>query len=647
MTKKQTSKQEKDFEALSGVAQIIARPQMWIGSMSPVTQKMFVIGSDGVEFREVTFIPAFRKILDEVLDNSIDAIIKYNGGKGKIKVVMDRDWVYMEDNGPGIPVIRKDIKDINDSRMTDEEKQRISETYLPEIAWTRLFSGSNFKDSDDKTTIGSHGLGSKCTSIFSKKFVGVSDDGKHLCKVVAKNNLETVETEVSTSKERGVRIKFHPDLKRFGMEQIDDVYGELMKQRLMCLGITFPGIKFSFNGKTVNVNDKTFLNLFSKNITFQVFDRGFIGIYPNESDEFNFFTYVDGLALTRGGSHIDYIVDKVVSPVREKLMKKYKTIKPADVKNRLSMVVFLRDFPNLKFDSQTKETLTNLPSEITKYFGDSVDWDKLAKSVLKNEYILDPIVETFKLKEEVKERVALKQAGKSKVKISVDKYIKPIGGNDYLMVCEGLSARGGVSAALGRNGFGYYASRGVGINAYDATSAQILKNQEFSDIITILGLDITNPKEQNLNFKKFVITSDADADGIHISSIYLGWFMKFAPWMFDKGMVCRLRTPLAIVFKDRGMTKVHRMFFDLAEFKKFESENDMSKFAIQYYKGLGSFPKDMFIKLFNENGGVDQFIQTFRLDEEGHAYIDNWLNGSKADERKKLISDYTFDIDMV
>lgn len=641
------TKQEKDFEALSGIAQIIARPQMWIGSMSPVTQKMFVIGHEGVEFKEVTFIPAFRKILDEVLDNSIDAIIKYNGGKGKVKVVMDKDWVYMEDNGPGIPVTRKELKDITDNRMSDEEKQKIADTWLPEIAWTRLFSGSNFKDSDDKTTIGSHGLGSKCTSIFSKKFVGISDDGKKLCKVVAKNNLETVETTVEASKERGVRIKFYPDLQRFGMDKIDDVYLELMKQRLMCLGITFPGIKFSFNGKLVNVNDKTFLNLFSENITFQVFDRGFIGVYPNESDEFNFFTYVDGLALNRGGSHIDYIVDKLVTPIREKLAKKYKTIKPADIKNHLSMVVFLRDFPNLKFDSQTKETLTNLPSEITKYFGDSVDWDKLSKNIIKNENILDPIVETFKLKEEVKERVALKQAGKSKVKISVDKYIKPIGGNDYLMVCEGLSARGGVSAALGRNGFGYYASRGVGINAYDATSAQILKNQEFSDIITILGLDITNPKEQNLNFKKFVITSDADADGIHISSIYLGWFMKFAPWMFDKGMVCRLRTPLAIVFKDKGMTKVYKMFFDLAEFKKFEYENDMSKFAIQYYKGLGSFPKDMFIKLFNENGGVDQFIQTFRLDEEGHAYIDNWLNGDKADERKKLISDYTFDIDMI
>lgn len=649
------NKQEKDFEALSGVQQVLLRPGMWIGSMQPLTQKLFMIDKDGVEYKEVTYIPAFRKIIDEILDNSVDSLVKYNGAKGKVKVVIDEGWVYIEDNGPGIPVIRKDIKDITDNRMSDEEKKKISETYLPEIAWTRLFSGSNFKDSDDKTTVGSHGLGSKCTSIFSKKFVGISDDGKKLCKVVAKNNLETVETEVSESKERGVRIKFVPDFARFKMDKIGPVYVELMRQRLMCLGITFPEIKFSLNGKQVNVNDKAFLNLFHEHITFQVFDRGFIGVYPNESDEFNFFTYVDGLALNRGGNHIDYIVDKLVSPVRDKLIKKFKNIKPADIKNKLSLVVFLRDFPNLKFDSQTKETLTNLPSEITKYFGDSVDWEKLAKSILKNEFILDPIVETFKLKEEVKERVALKQAGKSKVKLSVDKYHSPIGTPTYLFVCEGLSARGGIAAALGRkdettgkgNGFAYYASRGVGINAYDATSAQLLKNQEFSDIITILGLDITNPKEQNLNFKKFVITSDADADGIHISSIYLGWFMKFAPWMFDKGMVCRLRTPLAIVFKDKGMTKIHKMFFDLSEFKKFESSNDMSKYAIQYYKGLGSFPKDMFIRLFKENGGVDQFIQTFKLDEAGKVYIDSWLNGAKADERKRLIGEYTFDIDMV
>lgn len=138
-----------------------------------------------------------------------------------------------------------------------------------------------------------------------------------------------------------------------------------------------------------------------------------------------------------------------------------------------------------------------------------------------------------------------------------------------------------------------------------------------------------------------------NCDGIHITSIYLGWFQKFAPWMFEKGIIARLTTPIAIVFKDKAMSKIHQIFFDLKSFTEFEKNNDMSKFSTQYYKGLGSFPKEMFIKLFAENGGVDQFIQVFKLDEEGKTYIDNWLNGEKSDERKRLISDYTFDIDMV
>ena len=70
------NKQAEDFEALSGIQQIILRPQMWIGSMSPLTQKMFMVNGDGVEYKEVTFIPAFRKIMDEVLDNPIDVLLK-------------------------------------------------------------------------------------------------------------------------------------------------------------------------------------------------------------------------------------------------------------------------------------------------------------------------------------------------------------------------------------------------------------------------------------------------------------------------------------------------------------------------------------------------------------------------------------------
>ena len=643
------NKQEQDFEALSGIQQCLLRPQMWIGSMSPITQKMFMIEEDGVKLKEVTYIPAFRKIIDEILDNSCDALVKLNNTKGKVKVVIDEGWVYIEDNGPGIPVIRKDIKDITDNRMSDEEKKRISETYLPEIAWTRLFSGSNFKDSDDKTTVGSHGLGSKCTSIFSKKFVGISDDGKKLCKVVAKNNLETVQTEVSESKERGVRIKFVPDFARFGMEKIEPVYIELMRQRLVCLGITFPGIKFSLNGKQVNVNDKAFLNLFSKNITFQVFDRGFIGVYPNDTDEFNFFTYVDGLALNRGGSHIDYIVEKLVTPVREKLVKKFKNIKPADVKNKLSMVVFLRDFPNLKFDSQTKETLTNLPSEITKYFGDSVDWEKLAKNILKNEYILDPIVETFKLKEEVKERVALKQAGKSKVKVDATKYISPTGNSKkYFVIAEGFSAATGISQAIGRDGIGIYAGRGVPLNVWDCKTSDMLRNKEFSDITSLLGIDPSRSDNKNLNFDKIVLANDSDIDGLHIQMIYIGWWMKFGKELFSMKKVARLMTPLVILWADAKKTKIYKAFYSLGEYKDYEAKHDISRYPKNYFKGLGSWSPEQFQHLFDSSpNGIEDYLQYFNIDEDGETYVDNWLNSDKTDVRKHYLRDYTLDIDKV
>ena len=643
------NKQAEDFEALSGIQQIILRPQMWIGSMSPLTQKMFMVNGDGVEYKEVTFIPAFRKIMDEVLDNSIDVLIKECKGKGKVKVVMDKEWIYIEDDGPGIPVIRKDIKDITDNRMSDEEKKRISETYLPEIAWTRLFSGSNFKDSADKTTIGSHGLGSKCTSIFSKKFVGISDDGKKLCKVVAKNNLETVDTTVSESKSHGVRVKFYPDFARFNMTEVEDVYVELMRQRLVCLGITFPGIKFSLNGKQVNVNDKAFLNLFSKNITFQVFDRGFIGVYPNDTDEFNFFTYVDGLALNRGGSHIDYIVEKLVTPVREKLVKKFKNIKPADVKNKLSMVVFLRDFPNLRFDSQTKETLTNLPSEITKYFGDSVDWEKLAKNILKNEYILDPIVETFKLKEEVKERVALKQAGKSKVKVDATKYISPTGNSrKYFVIAEGFSAATGISQAIGRDGIGIYAGRGVPLNVWDCKTSDMLKNKEFSDITSLLGIDPSRSDNRNLNFDKIVLANDSDIDGLHIQMIYIGWWMKFGKELFSMKKVARLMTPLVILWADAKKTKIYKAFYSLGEYKDYEAKHDISRYPKNYFKGLGSWSPEQFQHLFDSSpNGIEDYLQYFNIDEDGETYVDNWLNSDKTDVRKHYLRDYTLDIDKV
>ena len=137
------------FEVLTGREQIRRRPQMWIGSMDPVTKSMFMVEDEKIA----------------------------------LKVKMDDESVYIEDDGPGIPVVKKQLSEAEEKSLPKEEAEKIKKSYIPEIAWTRLFSGSNFQDGAGKTTIGAHGLGSKCTSIFSVKFIGQTDDGKKRCVV--------------------------------------------------------------------------------------------------------------------------------------------------------------------------------------------------------------------------------------------------------------------------------------------------------------------------------------------------------------------------------------------------------------------------------------------------------------------------------
>lgn len=634
---------EHKFEVLTGRLQILQRPTMWLGAIDKIKQQMFVLTDDKVEHKEVEFIPAFRKICDEILDNSLDALIAHKNAKGIIKVKMDEEKISIEDNGPGIPVVKKKLSDIEEKNLPKEEAEQIKNSYLPQLAWTRLFSGSNFQDSENKTTIGAHGVGSTATAIFSTKFVGKTDDGKKSCIVKSVDNMEKVTCKVDTTSGRsGTIVEFWPDLKRFKLDKIDQVYFDIMCQRLLCLAITFPEIKFSFNGKKIDNNEKKFLKLFSDNIVFSSFDNGFIGIYPNESDEFNFFTYVNGMHMSRGGSHIDYISWQIVNPIREKLSKKYKTIKPADIRNRFSMVVFMRNFSNPKFDSQTKETLTNSQGEISNYLNGQIDFEKFAKDILKNDAIVNPIIETFKIKEELKARQELKQA--KKVKVKGDKYMSPIGESKYLFLCEGQSAQSSLCSCLGRNGCGYYALRGLPINTLCNSMQKIAANQEFKDVMNILGLDITKDADHHLiNFDKIVIATDQDLDGTHLGSMIIGWFRRFAPNLFNEGRICKLQTPL-IIIKDQKENIKH-YFFDLDTFKAWEKTNTNTKLKIFYQKGLGSIERADMNWLMSQNGGMEQFLYELIADEDGFKNVDLWLTG-ESDLRKDKLRKYSLDINM-
>ena len=132
----------------------LLRPQMYIGSVTPEPHS----GIINYQYQTKTIVPGLIKIIEEILQNSVDEYIRTNGEfANKIEVsianTVQGTEITISDNGRGIPV------------------KLIDDTYQPVLAWTKLKAGSNFDDSN-RVGAGMNGVGSSLTNIFSTSFIG-------------------------------------------------------------------------------------------------------------------------------------------------------------------------------------------------------------------------------------------------------------------------------------------------------------------------------------------------------------------------------------------------------------------------------------------------------------------------------------------
>ena len=64
---------ERIYQKKTQLEHILLRPDSYIGSAQPVTEKMWVLDEDGsIGSREVTYVPGLYKIFDEILVNAAD-----------------------------------------------------------------------------------------------------------------------------------------------------------------------------------------------------------------------------------------------------------------------------------------------------------------------------------------------------------------------------------------------------------------------------------------------------------------------------------------------------------------------------------------------------------------------------------------------
>ena len=625
----------KEFKVLDDISHVLTVPARYIGSVNEADMETYIFRDGKFTFENVKYVPGLLKIIEEILDNSVDAYLNSSDRKPiTVKVEMTKTSVEVTDTGCGIPVVK----------YKDETGKlpELNGKYLAELAWGRLKAGGSFKE--HRVGAGTHGEGASLTNIFSKVFIGTTDDGKHKCRVSCKDNMHEIKTKLlESSGKTGTSVHFEPDLARFGLTEITQQHFDLIYQRLVNLSIAFPELKFYFNNERINVNIKNFISAFSENNEYVKSENTIIGVFPSPTDEFQQYSYVNGLRIKDGGVHVDYVASMIVNPIREKLAKKYKAIKPADIKNRLGLVIFLKDFDNPQFNSQTKDELKNPVSDVVSHIAGKIDFEKLAKDIMKNDAIMSPIIDMFKLKEELKARQELKQA--KKVKVKSDKYFPGIGEKKYLFLVEGLSAGGGLMKCLGRNGKYFYCLRGLALNAYDSSIQKIAANQEIKEVMNILNLDLTkkNEEEQQIEFDKIVIATDADIDGTNIASMLLGWWYRLCPDLYKQHKIYRLNTPVVIV--EDAKENIKDWFFNLNDFKKWEATNTDKKLKIIYLKGLGSLSTSQ-LDFIIQKQGFDSLLEEYTLDDQSDEYFKNWL-GPDAEPRKKYMKEYDFDINAV
>ena len=608
------------MKTLTSVEHILVRPNLWIGSVAPSEKETWVLNEDDtISFKKISYTEGLLKICNEAIDNSVDAGIKSNWEKStKIDITITKDTFTCEDNGTGIPV----------------EKNESGE-WIPVIATCVPMSGTNFEE--DRNSIGANGVGIKAANIFSKKFECITCDGKGKLKIVCTDNLSTKKvSELKPTPKTGTVISFSPDFDRFGVKEFRTELMTMIKTRLKFLSWFYPKCQFTFNGQKMGIKAKDIASMFPQPAVVLNEPNVYVCVFPSE-EPYN-LTYVNGLYMRRGGTQIDYILNKVITDIREKVSKKYKAIKPADIKNRLGIVCFFKGFPNCEFDSQTKETLTNSIGDITSYFQrEQIDLDKFTAKILKQKEIIDNITEMFRLKEELAEKKELAKLSKVKKDVDSEKYYPPIGktAKKYLMITEGFSAFSGMSPILGRKEIGYYMLKGKILNVLDEKPTTFMANQEINDLVNILGIDITNPNT-NMTYDKVVILTDADADGNAIAGLVLTLFNRIAPNMIKQGRVCRLETPLLIGSKGE---KIEEYYFTLPD--KSKMKKNLEYF---YLKGLGSWTKNRFNQILEYEGGLEKLMVSYTLDDKTDESINKWF-GKESDGRKDALRGKEFHID--
>eukprot|EP00439_Symbiodinium_sp_Y106_P014864 s1680_g2.t1 len=350
---------EEIYQKKSQLEHILLRPDSYVGSIERQTQEHWVLddASQRMSKRSLEYVPALYKIFDEILVNAADNLIR-DPTQNIIRVEVKRKEGSLSvwNNGAGLPI-----------QMHREHK-----CYVPELVFGHLLTSDNYDDSEKKVVGGRNGYGAKLTNIFSTKFMLETADsrsGKKYKQVWEKNMTVCHKPSIVQNKsEDYTQVTFFPDFARFGMRNLEEDIVALMRRRAFDLAASTQGrCQVFLDGQCLGVSSfQDYVDLHVKPEMFRtckvVNDRWEIAIGLTDGSGFQQVSFVNSINTSRGGTHVTYIADQVVSAILDKIGKQKSggtlAVKSQHVKSFLWIFVNCL-IENPAFDSQTKETLTS------------------------------------------------------------------------------------------------------------------------------------------------------------------------------------------------------------------------------------------------------------------------------------------------
>jgi len=635
-----------DVQQKTDKQHILDNPDTYIGSVENIDSNMWIMDDTNEKIIEknINYIPGLFKLFDEGIVNCRDHVIRMET-KVKANVENSLPVTYID------IAIQEDgtIIMINDGNGIDVVQHPEYKIWVPELIFGHLRTSTNYNKEEKKIVGGKNGFGFKLVLIWST--YGQIETVDHIRGLKYtqefKNNLDEIcppKITKATKTKPYTKITFKPDYQRLGINGLTPDLISLLKKRVYDISaVTDKTIKVKYNSSIIGTkNFEQYINLYigEKTAAPRVYeeanDRWEYAVALTPTNEFIQVSFVNGIYTSKGGKHVEYILNQITRKLADFIEKKKKVkVNQNTIKEQL--ILFLRcDIENPAFDSQTKDYM-NTPSA---KFGSKCDVsDKFIEKIAKMG-VMDAALQLT----EVKENKAAKKTDGTK-----SKSIRGIpklddanwAGTDkskdcMIIFCEGDSAKTGVISGLSsedRNTIGVYPLKGKVMNVRGEASKKVSENKEITEIKKILGLESGKEYKsiedvhKQLRYSRVVFMTDQDLDGSHIKGLCINLFQN--EWLSltkIPGFIGFMNTP--ILKAKKGSTELK--FYNEGEYDEWKSQNDIKGWNIKYYKGLGTSTKTEFREYFEEK----KFVGFEHTGETSDNAIDMVFNKKRADDRK-------------